>query len=158
MEKDIIIDKKSEKCEIVRVENIGEILKIICEFDSEFKPSLSERLKDLEIYSEKLYENAIFLKAMRNNETIAFAAFYANDKKTGVAYLTQIAVKNKVQKEDVGRDMLKECINYSVANDMRQMKLEVVMSNVGAIEFYKKNGFEFCGEASQYSKYMYKNL
>ncbi|WIV12035.1 GNAT family N-acetyltransferase [Proteiniborus sp. MB09-C3] len=144
--------------EILRVENIDEIRKIVHNFDKVFDPPLSERVIDLNTYAEKLYKNAIVFAAIEKNDFIGFIAFYANDKDNNVAYLTQIGVKDKSQNRDVGKSLLDLCIKTSETNNMKAIKLEVFNQNVIAIEFYKKYGFYFCGKSSSKSIYMMKKL
>lgn len=143
---------------LLQIDNIDEIYKIIYEFDKVFKPSLSERIVDLDTYAEKLYNNAIVFAAVEEDKFIGFIAFYANDKNMRVAYLAQIAVKSKVQNRKVGKLLLDICTNVSKNNGMGKLKLEVMNDNKIAIEFYERNCFKFCGEASEESKYMIKKL
>lgn len=145
-------------CRILRIKNIDAIRKIVYDFDKVFKPSLSERIANLNCYTEKLYNNAIVFVAIEENEFIGFTAFYANDRNKHLAYLTQLAVKPKAQNRNIGKLLLDACIDTSKNNGMTELKLEVINSNITAINFYKKNGFELCGESSIYSKYMIKKL
>jgi len=48
------------------------------------------------------------------------------------------------------------CLLFFINNDMKKIKLEVNNDNTKAIDFYKMNGFAFCGSASADSKYMIK--
>lgn len=159
MKTNIINERYSppKEYQIYHIENIDEIYKVIDEFDKVFEPSLSERILNLDGYAEKLYHNAIVLVAKKKDYVNGFAAFYANNTNTCVAYLTQIAVKSKVQNQNIGQMLLDSSIEISKKIGMSAMKLEVNDSNHIAIHFYKKNGFKFCGDASGDSKYMIKN-
>lgn len=143
---------------ILRIENIDEIRKVVYHFDKVFKPALSERISDLDAYAEKLYHNAIVFAAKEDDDCIGFVAFYANDKNLQVAYLTQIAVQSKAQNRKIGKSLLDLCIDTSKNNGMSELKLEVKNYNITAINFYKRNGFKLCGEASADSMYMIRKL
>ncbi len=51
-----------EGYQIIQIHNINEIRKVLYDFDKAFKPSLSERIIDLNEYAEKLYKNAMFFQ------------------------------------------------------------------------------------------------
>ena len=143
--------------EILRVENIDEILKVVYDFDNVFKPSLSQRLSDLDAYAEKLYKNAIVYIA-KGEDILGFTAFYANDKINFRAYIAETAVKPVAQGKRIGQALLNKCIETSMKMGMCELKMEVDNNNTRSINLHKKNGFEFCGEASLKSMYMIKQL
>lgn len=147
-----------EDYQIIQIYNINEIRKVIHDFDKVFKPALSEKIKDLDEYAEKLYKNAMFFVAVKENKYIGFVAFYANDTKDNVAYLTQIGVNEKSQDRSVGKSLLDLCIRISKNKGMTSMKLEVFNYNIKGIKFYQKHGFYFSGNASSQSIYMVKKL
>ena len=146
-----------EGYDIVRLQTYNEIRDVIYAFDEVFEPSLSERLSDLDVYAEKLYNNAIVFVA-KTEKVLGFIAFYANDRKTNTAYLTQIAVQPTTRNRRVGKGLLNKCFEVSKNKDMSLLKLEVYKDNNKAIRFYERNGFEFCGEASTGSMYMVKKI
>ncbi|HBL06514.1 MAG TPA: hypothetical protein DDZ33_06215 [Clostridium sp.] len=148
----------SKEYVILQVNNISEIRKVVHDFDKVFKPSLSERLIDLNEYAEKLYKKAMVFVAVKENKYIGFVAFYANDTKDNVAYLTQIGVNEKSQDRSVGKSLLDLCIRISKNKGMASMKLEVFNYNIKGIKFYQKHGFYFSGNASSQSIYMVKKL
>ncbi|WP_346895277.1 GNAT family N-acetyltransferase [Clostridium sp. UBA7503] len=148
----------SKKYVILQVNNIIEIRKVVHDFDKVFKPSLSERLIDLNEYAEKLYKNALVFVAIKENEFIGFVAFYANDTNDNIAYLTQIGVNEKSQDRSVGKSLLDLCIKISKNKGMTYVKLEVFNYNIKGIKFYQKHGFYFSGNASSQSIYMMKKL
>jgi ribosomal protein S18 acetylase RimI-like enzyme len=148
----------NEDYQIMQIENINEIRKVVHDFDKVFIPSLSERIIDLNEYAEKLCKNAMVFIAVEENDFIGFIAFYANDKDDNVAYLTQIGVSEKSQNRSVGKNLLDLCIKISKNKGMASIKLEVFNYNIKAIKFYQKHGFYFSGNASSQSIYMMKKL
>ena len=117
----------------------------------------NERISNLDEYANKLYYNAEFFIAINVN-ILGFIAFYANDRKTMVSYITQIAVKEEFQNQNIGKTLLGLCVEVSTIFGMKYIKLEVYKNNNKAIRFYRKNGFRFYGEASSKSIYMVRNL
>lgn len=156
--KDKVIEEHNQDiyC-ILRIENYEDMLEVIKNFDNIFNPSLSKRITSLEVYTKKLEENA-FIFIAKELEVLGFIAFYANDTKSRIAYITLLAIQPFAQKKGIGKKLLNLCIKTSKINNMKAIKLEVHNDNINAINFYKKNGFEFYGEASQNSMYMIKNL
>ncbi|MBU5676672.1 GNAT family N-acetyltransferase [Alkaliphilus sp. MSJ-5] len=143
---------------IVRAVKIDEIYNILYDFDNIFKPSLSNRIIDLYGYAEKLLRNAITFYIIEEQVIVGFVAFYTNNKNNKEAYITQIGVKDKSQNRNIGKTLLELCIKISKSNGMKSIKLEVFNNNEKAINFYKKNGFNFFGQASNDSIYMIKHL
>lgn len=144
--------------EYLRVETIDEVRNVLYEFDKVFDPYLSKQTSDLDTYIRKICEKAIVFVIKEDDEYLGFIAFYANDDKNYLAYLTLIAVKPFAQKRKIGKLLLDLCIETSRKNGMTDLKLEVNEANTIATSFYKRNGFKFCGETSIHSKYMIKKL
>jgi carbamoylphosphate synthase large subunit/ribosomal protein S18 acetylase RimI-like enzyme len=146
------------KClNIIRLSSKEEIIRLLNEYDFMFTPSISSRIKDLEIYAYKLQNNA-FVYSAKDDTTIGFIAFYANDKHSKTAYITFLGVLPYVRKRGIGTTLLKLCFDVAQEKGMSFVKLEVRTYNEHAINFYKRNGFEFCGKASADSMYMMKKL
>ena len=133
------------------------IFSILHYFDTLFDPALSHRFTNLAKYAEKLACNAIFYVA-KDTDFLGFIAFYANDNDSRTAYLILLAVQPVAQSKGLAKKLLDLCIETSKNNGMLTLKLEVRKNNCKAIRFYKRNGFEFCGEASFESVYMVKSL
>lgn len=138
------------------VDNYDELEKIIINFDEVFIPSLKSRLLDLKQYSKKLYDNAVTIKAVFDNQTVGFASFYCNDNINNIAYLTQIAVLKDARSKGVGSLLLDEVIKICLLKGMNVLKLEVYCNNFSAMNFYEKYGFVDSGFATDESKYMKK--
>jgi len=143
---------------IVRIDSKEEIVGILNEYDLVFRPSVSSRIKDFNEYADKLLNNALVYAAQINGKNIGFIAFYANDKESKTAFITLLGVLPSVQNQGIGTALLKLCFDVSQEKEMSYVKLEVRKHNDRAINFYKKYGFQFCGEASADSMYMVRKL
>lgn len=143
---------------VVQKTTFEKIRQLLSDFDKEFNPPLSERINDLDIYAEKLYKFANVYTMEKDRLVKGFIVFYDNDHETHTAYLSQIAVKSDSQTKGIGNKLLQIFEAISINNGMKQLKLEVQIRNEHAIKFYKRNGFEMCGEASSRSIYMMKFL
>ena len=163
--KDINIKKLKERNEntkyidfdFIKVESKEEIIRLLNDYDFVFEPSISSRIKNFENYADKLINNAIVYVA-KSDKNIGFIIFYANDKCSKTAYITFLGVIQSARNSNVSKELLDLCFNISKENGMDFIKLEVRKNNSRAINFYKNNGFEFCGEASKESMYMIKRL
>ena len=143
---------------ISKVELLNEIKDIIFEFDRTFTPSLKSRVLNLNKYSEKLYNNAITLKAIYNGDIVGFASFYCNDRINFISYLTQISVKDTARNKGIGQLLLKKVIEFCHDNNMKFLRLEVYNENIPAIKLYEKNEFYKIGNATNDSCYMERKL
>lgn len=135
-----------------------EIKKILLEFDTCFVPPISSRDIDLDLYCEKLYNNAIFILEKDNEKNIGFISMYVNDKKSRIAYLIFLAVHENYRKLGLGKELIDKAEKTAIDNRMKKIKLEVKKSNINAIKFYERNGYKYIDDASEISIYMIKNL
>lgn len=143
---------------IMQIQTSDEIQKVLYGFDKVFNPALSEIVSDLDAYAKKLQRNAIVYVAKDDIENLGLIAFYANDRNTRNAYLTQLAVQSNGQKKKIGQTLLELCIADAKSKGMTEITLEVYNHNDAAIRFYAKNGFEFWNEATLNSSYMKRGL
>lgn len=87
-----------------------------------------------------------------------FIAFYSNNYETKQAFITLFCVSESNQHIGLGTELMNECIRFCKEKGMEEIKLEVRNNNLKAINFYKKNGFDFAGDCSEKTKYMKKSL
>lgn len=130
--------------------------KIIESCDMAFSSPVSKRENYSELF-EKIDKNAIFIAAY-DEEPMGYAAIYANNKETRTAYITLIAVKPEFQGRKIGRALMEACEKVSNENEMKCIMLEVAKSNLKAIRFYEKCGFEVCMPEKESSLYMRKEI
>lgn len=86
-----------------------------------------------------------FLIAKKNEEILGYIIASSQEGE-----IISIAVKKAARNLGVGSILLKEAINYLFSKGMNEVKLHVRVSNKGAIEFYKRNGFEIVGRINNY--------
>ena len=156
----MINDKKSIECNhrFKKLSTKLEICKALIEISDAHTPPLIEKIPNINEYANKLFHKAEVYVSFAKSKTLGLIAFYTNDKKSKISYITQIAVQIYAQNMHIGKQLLDICFQVSKRNEMHKVKLEVNKNNKNAIRFYKKNGFEFCDEASIESFYMIKNL
>ena len=143
--------------QLVKLNNQDDILNLLYDFDDVF-PHLKEKVKDYEAFALKLKENAFVYKAAINDNVFGILVFYANDNDTKRAYISLIGVKKEYRATGLGRYLIDSCIEFSKANGMKSILLEVDNDNKNAISFYHRLGFEKTGEASKTSIHMKKDI
>ena len=144
--------------EIKKIESLEKINSIINKFDEEFAPSLSSLVIDLSNYSKKIFDNAITIAMVENDDVLGFASFYCNDKESGIAFLSQIAVKKQYESNGIGTALLKECERIAKNHGMNKFRLEVYKNNLNGIKFYERNLYIFEKECSKDSRFMIKEI
>lgn len=146
---EISVKKITEKKDVVR---------LLKNFNSVFRPSLSSRIDSFEEYSNKLLNKAhVYVVEDKKNE-IGFISFYANDFEKKVAYIVFLAVSPSYQGNKQGQRLLEQCSKVVTKLGMEKIKLEVRMDNIKAINFYQKNKFYIAEKASENSYYMTKKV
>lgn len=85
---------------------------------------------------EKRIKESLFIVAEKDNKVVGFSNFINGHK----LYLSSIYVMPGFQRQQVGKDLL----NYGVKKlpDYEEVFVESAIDNIGATNFYKKNGFE----------------
>lgn len=137
----------------------GEIYEILKSFAPFFYDQSVNREESICRLSEKFSEFAKFavLKDSKN-ELYGFYALYCNDVITKTGYLSMIIVREKYQGYGLGRMLLQSAIEQCKINKMSLIKLEVDKTNLKALSFYKKMGFENILEGEKSYIYMKKIL
>ena len=146
---------------IFKVEENEQKIGIMKKCDSAFPIGLFER-KNCDEIVRKIVCNAFFYAAFRSYEgglePIGYNAFYANDYETKVAYISNIGVLDGFQRNHVGSELMRKCIEISKSEGMDILRLEVLKKNSKAIAFYTKWDFSFEGEGDGDTFYMSRRL
>ena len=142
---------------INQIKSKAEILNVLQTFDNVFKPPIAEKVRDINAYANKLFENAYVFVASKD-KILGFVALYANDYSNKTAYIPYIGVMQEARNLKIGRKLLDICYKTAVAQGMKFIKLEVQKENLIACNFYKSNGFVLQGQASNKSFYMIREL
>ena len=101
----------------------------------------------LEALSRK---DTIFLIAEAEGEVIGYGGMYcAADE----GEITNVAIEEKFRKNGIGRKLLKELLEESEKEGIRQVFLEVRVSNESALCLYQSMGFEIAGVRKNFYRY-----
>ena len=103
-------------------------------------------------YIKKIFDNAVKFEAWYNDHLIGVLAFYSNDKKYLMAYISAISVIKSFQGMGVSSQLMKRCICYLENNGMFLINLQVLKSNFRAIKLYEKFGFKTTEEGNSVIK------
>jgi ribosomal protein S18 acetylase RimI-like enzyme len=112
--------------------------------DETFFNNLCNRV-NIKVYSKKIKENAVLFEAWNNNHLVGLLAVYFNNIKDKIAYITNVSVSKKYEKNGIASELMKRCIEYGQTLKFRAIKLEVAVDNENAIHFYEKFNFK-CSE------------
>ncbi|MDO4940290.1 MAG: ribosomal protein S18-alanine N-acetyltransferase [Erysipelotrichaceae bacterium] len=93
---------------------------------AEYKSEFDNPLAKLFVYKE-------------NDEIISYGGIWCLYEN---ADITTIGVNSKYQGQGYGQMMLKHMLSYAKEHNVENVHLEVRVSNIKAINLYKKNGFE----------------
>ncbi len=124
----------------MEIKSENQIVKILQSFSSCLASLRNSESFTKEI-AKKFSLKAKFRVVLCNNEIAGFIAFYSNNQVDKITYISMIAVKEKFRNQGIGLLLLKDCEQISKSNTMKKINLEVLLDNIVAIEFYKKNGF-----------------
>lgn len=141
--------------EIKRLVESSEVKNALEYFDDIF-PNLKNRVS-IEEYSKKMACNAKVYVLMERNEYIGFLAYYDNDYKTNVAFISLIGIAKAYQNRHLGKELLAQCENHCKETGMKSVRLEVRKDKPLAIRFYKNNGYNVYLENDKYF-YMEKTI
>lgn len=97
---------------------------------------------DISEYVDKIQRFATIVTISKKAEIKAFIAYYENDKKEELAYLTMIAVCKESWQLGYGKNLLECSIKALTNRGFKKYKLEVKEDNLKAIQLYKDYGFK----------------
>jgi ribosomal protein S18 acetylase RimI-like enzyme len=133
-----MIDYKVKNSKEYDKQNVFELIK---KLDQYFVPSLSERVNLLE-YVNKLDQHANMVLAYNENENlIGVIAFYDNDLKSKIAFISVLGVLPNYQGQGVASMLVNKCIKECRLSAMKKIIVKTEIENSKAMNFYKKIGF-----------------
>jgi len=103
-------------------------------------------------YVEKIQRNATIITFQEEKIICGFIAFYNNDYRNKIAYLTMLAVNPLSQGKGIGKMLLKYSIDRLKYLEFKKYNLEVLKTNDKAIQLYTKNGFKILQETETHYK------
>lgn len=102
--------------------------------------------------AQKYAEIAEFYVVYSGTETVGFIAYYCHDESEN-AFVSMLMVREKFQRQGIGRAFLECVINDCKNLGKNRIRLEVDTDNAKGLSFYKKNGFVRECPASEHSDY-----
>lgn len=130
--------------EIVQDQSESRIFGFLRNVDCDFCPPLSSRV-DLAEYAKKLSLCATNLFAISRGVDVGHVAFYSNDLINKRAFLSSVSLKKEVRGSGLALYLLEEVFSRCKSDGAGSVYLKVDERNARAVEFYRKNGFKFCG-------------
>ena len=129
---------------ITSLEQCEEIFILQNKYNKDFGENIwkTDELYDL-ITNKKLHG---FINSS-NERIIAFCIFKKIDD---FIEIYSIFVHPLNRKEGIGKKIINHCIEYCNYNDLKKIILDVNVTNLIAINLYKKSGFIFCGKRKDY--------
>ncbi|MFL2660590.1 MAG: GNAT family N-acetyltransferase [Alphaproteobacteria bacterium] len=129
---------------ITSLEQCEEIFILQNKYNKDFGENIwkTDELYDL-ITNKKLHG---FINSS-NERIIAFCIFKKIDD---FIEIYSIFVHPLNRKEGIGKKIINHCIEYCTYNDLKKIILDVNVTNLIAINLYKKSGFIFCGKRKDY--------
>lgn len=127
-----------ESCSEIR------ILDFLSSVDREFTPFLSEKV-ELSAYAYKLAKSAHSVFLVVEGHDVGHAAYYSNDLQGRTAFLTSICVKPEFRGGRFAEVLLEKVLRGAMNDGMKALSLEVDARNQAAVRFYRKHGFNECG-------------
>jgi diamine N-acetyltransferase len=117
---------------------------------------------DMKIYMDEAFsiesinryltdENTVFFVAELEDEMVGYAMLIKNARETGIRgekplELNRLYALKKAIGKGVGKGLILRCLEFAKSNNFDNFWLGVWEHNYRAQEFYKKFGFEKCGE------------
>lgn len=153
----VIIAQRKVPDEFMYISNIQgiEIRKSCLDDESELNRFLDYqnkiffyKMNKIDVESFKNKNGAVIMNAYDKNELIGSSMAYIKDGDIG--YLKLIFVNKNYRNQKIGMELLLNCYKHFRDHGVKFIQLEVPTINTGAIEFYKKLGFEMIEE-----KYLY---
>ncbi|MFQ5888128.1 MAG: ribosomal protein S18-alanine N-acetyltransferase [Candidatus Hydrothermarchaeales archaeon] len=124
-----------------------------------FKPSDLNRVYEIESRSFKDPYHPLFLLNLYEAYHQSFFVVEINSLVVGYVlsrivegkgHVLAIAVDQKYRRRGIGKALMGRVVDYLVRNGVNMIQLEVRISNISAIEFYKSLGFREGGIISRY--------
>ncbi|WP_262731121.1 GNAT family N-acetyltransferase [Alloalcanivorax marinus] len=113
--------------------------------DGYFYPPLHLRV-DIDDYAIKLAHHATNFFLVAENRDIAHSAFYCNNAKYRVAFLSSLSIHPEFRGSGAAGHILQETVKACHQRGMVRLRLEVDARNLRAVKFYLKQGFRFVSD------------
>ena len=102
--------------------------------------------QELDNYVNKLIKNSRIIAVQENGEFQGFISYYKNDPENKLGYLSMLLINKESQSYGTGSFLLKTAIEDLKKELFSVFQLEVLKTNVKAINLYRKFGFKVIKE------------
>lgn len=124
---------------IIQINEENEIKYLLNKYNKRYiKPLFENEINKL---AKKFADNAIIYKVIEKDTDLGYIAFYANNIKDKIAFISQICVSENSTNRGIGRLLIDKCIEECKKKKFLLIQLSVYKQNESAINFYKKMGF-----------------
>jgi ribosomal protein S18 acetylase RimI-like enzyme len=103
----------------------------------------------LEEYSKKIANRASIIIHFDNGIPLGMIAYYCNDLKSRSIYITSLVINDTVRRKGLGQMLTRAAMNHGKSLGFEQCRLEVASSNITAVRFYQKLGFDWTGDGER---------
>lgn len=97
----------------------------------------------LDEYCRKLASQASVILYFGSQKPLGMIAYYCNDLKAGFIYISSIVVDPEARHNGVGERLVRSVIDHGKSLGFQRCRLEVAASNLEAVRFYHKLGFQW---------------
>ena len=119
--------------------DINRLKKMLIELNEVIVPNLSDRV-DIDGYAQKLADLADVFYVVEDGRDIGNCTVYLNDTDSG--FISSIALKAEYHRKGIGKRLLEEVKKTANDKEISYIRLEVFADNLGAVDFYRKMGFD----------------
>ncbi len=91
-----------------------------------------------------------YARVARNNDEILGYIIWSNNERTGHGRVLNIAVREDVRRQNIGRDLMLHAVHHMREADMSRCQLEVRVSNFAAQRLYESLGMVRIGVIPKY--------
>jgi ribosomal protein S18 acetylase RimI-like enzyme len=95
-------------------------------------------------------ESGVLIFNPDNSQDIIGAILYKANRHDDVVHLLKIMVNSDYRRRGIAQSLLSRLKQLAVSSDKRSIYLEVEKTNLGAIKFYKQQGFQMLREVKGY--------
>jgi len=115
--------------------------------DDQFIPRLSSRV-NLRDYSSKLFEQARTFEAWHEQSLAGLVAVYFPDPVNHPGFISNVSVLRSFSGAGLASGLMDRCTAKARQLGLRELRLEVALTNCLAIHLYRKFKFIECGRTS----------
>lgn len=104
---------------------------------------------DLDVYLEKIFQKAEILSHYESGECKGMVAYYCNDKKSKIAFITLVLVDQEARGTGLGKILTHTALSIMKRRSFKLCRLEVKKTNAVALKVYRDLGFYVACEGDE---------